>query len=753
MTGFTLPPPGEALARALWEGGEIFARLVASGPPEGWERDLGVGAIEATLTQLADAGLDVGAAACRASVARADDAALAALAARTGPGTPGGADALGRLARLGETDAVAALSHARVLRLIAGPGASLAALEPLLGARSPGRGPLVLAIECRLEAADPGGARALIARLAGDGGASPARAAELAFDAALAEAGIAALRAEQAAQAPATRAHPHALRRLIRHLRALGARDEAQALRAHLPDPGRAGAAEVRLLDAQEALAADDPDRAAALIAPDCPAEAPWRWGAALQALWLRIAAQRDVDPESVALHARGAGRVHGAHAGVMRQALICRMQVEDWSAIEAEPLPPAVPAAAARSEIDARLGRPDRALARLAALRDCLPQDARVGRARLAAAGASAAAQAGAIAAGLDLAGQPAQGLPAPVRIDLGLRMADLWLLAGRIGPARRSLEPLRSLAPDHPGLRARDGRIALVTGDAAAATAALAPLADTAEPTRTRAWMLRALEAEAAGAPGPHPARIARGLWRRQRKLAPAVSKGHHIVPRIHLYWEGSVPEPVTRAVSAWRALMPMAEVTLHDRAGAEARVGRDLGPETAAAFARLARPAQRADLLRLCLLAEAGGVWADADDLPRAGIADWLGDADAVFVIEPWFGTIANNFIATRPGHEAMLEARARVAAAIRTDPDPYAWWHTGPVPLTLAVGRTLRTEAGRGTRLLPYTDYLARIAPTLPLPHKVSDRHWRTSPARLATAVDDGARAGPPGAANP
>ncbi|MFZ9950416.1 MAG: glycosyltransferase family 32 protein [Gemmobacter sp.] len=182
---------------------------------------------------------------------------------------------------------------------------------------------------------------------------------------------------------------------------------------------------------------------------------------------------------------------------------------------------------------------------------------------------------------------------------------------------------------------------------------------------------------------------------------------------------------------------ALMPGARVVVHDRAAAGALVGRLLGKPTLRAFEALAHPAARADLFRLCLIGEEGGVWADADDLPRAPIGDWLGGVDAVVVIEQWWGTLANNFFAARPGFPPILAARDRVARAVRAGPDPYAWWQTGPVPLTRAMAPLLRGGGGdegaragaAAVRVLAYADYLARIAPTLTLPHKALGAYWR------------------------
>lgn len=761
MTPSTLPAAGETLARALWhdEDGRLRARAAEAE----WIAGMAAGALEATLGQLAQAGVDIALPAGAAASAWPEDAAINALAARHAAGSAEGAVAMARLRAIVARDPAQAPTLARVLRVGAplaedgggagergprdwGPGAALAVLTPAFAATAAGRTARLMAVECCLDRADPAEARAHLRALRADGGgALPFRAVELAFDIALAEGGIEALLAEETTLGADIERTPGALRRLIRHLRALGAVSEASALRARIPEPGKAGAADLRLLDAQEALGADEHDRALGLIAPDCPGATPWRWGAGVHAMWLRIAQPQDGAGEGAGdgleafvAHARAALRHLGGHPGVFRQATICRLIRDDWAAIEAELAAhhPGVPTAPVAAELLARVGRPDRALHMLRALHDCCHPDALTARARLAASAAAVAAQAGEIIAGqamLDTVAGRA-GLPAPLRIELGLRASDLALLGARLARAERILAPLVALGPNHPGLRARRARCAIIAGEADAAEAALAPLIDAREDGRTRRRMIEALRGGAAGQAddGPQIARIGRRLWRMQRRLEPPARKGEGVPMRVNLYWEGPVPAALDRALGAWRSVMPTADVVLHDLAAATDRVGRLLGRQTARAFERARHPAVRADLFRLCLIGEEGGIWTDADDLPRAPVDDWLEGVEAVVVIEQWWGTIANNFFAARPGFAPIIAARDRVARALRADPDPYAWWQTGPVPLTRAFAPLIGggKRASRGTiRILGYAEYLGRIAPTLPLPHKASGGHWR------------------------
>ena len=143
----------------------------------------------------------------------------------------------------------------------------------------------------------------------------------------------------------------------------------------------------------------------------------------------------------------------------------------------------------------------------------------------------------------------------------------------------------------------------------------------------------------------------------------------------------------------------------------------------PGLTALFDRQRLPATRADLFRVALMAQAGGVFADLDEYPRAGIDDWLTGARAVLVIEEGHGTLANNFLAAIPGLPLFVRLQTRIAEALEATDDPYPWWDSGPAQLTVeAVGEP-------GIRYLSQAEYDARVSTNLPFPHKVGPLHWR------------------------
>lgn len=172
---------------------------------------------------------------------------------------------------------------------------------------------------------------------------------------------------------------------------------------------------------------------------------------------------------------------------------------------------------------------------------------------------------------------------------------------------------------------------------------------------------------------------------------------------VPRlIHQYWnDRRLPDDIADMVDSWRAV-PGFEHRLHDRRAALTRLRRDFGPRWVSAFLMAGKPAEEADLLRLCLLAVEGGVYADTDDRLIGSLPSLLaGGAGLVTYAERGGGMVlGNNFLVARPRHPAIvLAARMARQALLARDKDD-TWSKTGPGLLTRAVARYLARCATGG-----------------------------------------------------
>ncbi|MCC5989467.1 MAG: hypothetical protein JJT95_17495, partial [Pararhodobacter sp.] len=535
-----------------------------------------------------------------------------------------------------------------------------------------------------------------------------------------------------------------AARRALARLRAVAGDAHAQTRRA-----------EIVL-----ALEAEDSARARALLAADTPPEdaaAPWRWPPRRHALALRaglLEAGERARPEpalaALAGQASAAARIHASDQGLAALALNCRLAAGDWAALEEEL---AHKPSGAAAHVLLRMGLPGPARAALPAATTA-PARLRhaLALARVARAEGSAPAAVALLA--------PLDAPTAPLAAELALERAEAAQAAGDPQAARALLAVPVQRFPRRPPLWLALSRAAFQQGDFAAAARAQRRLralksSQTGAPpppdlrdmlTDDALRAARSLpEGALHGPPGaiaeslaasPGLAAFALGRAMRQGAL-PALAAGGALPGRLVHYWEGPESAPVARNLAAWAALHPgwaqrvfgpdEALQWLAARDGALARL-----------FAAISLPAARADLFRLAWLAHEGGIWADTDEFPRAPVEGWLKGAGGVFVIEPGFGSVANNFIAARPGlavvERALALAVEGLEARLAAGAAPYPWWDSGPAVMTRALagavfGGAATGGAADGLRLVGPMDYAARVSTNLPLPHKRGALHWR------------------------
>jgi hypothetical protein len=437
---------------------------------------------------------------------------------------------------------------------------------------------------------------------------------------------------------------------------------------------------------------------------------------------------------QAAAAHAGGACRLHPRHAGLRALARTAAELTGDWDALS-ERLA-AEPDAAALAH-RARLGWPEPARAPC----PTAPPEAAAAAARLACElHLLAGDPAGALAA-LDAAGTPpAAGSAA----WLAEWRAEALLMQRDAAGAAAVLAPHLARHPARMGLWLQQARAAFFRGDFAAAEAALQRFralkqAQLGAPPAPDLRDRITADAAAGGAlppargPAPQGSPGLAAAWLAQPGAVPPFTPvAGAIPPRLGHYWEGPLSGPAARGAARWRALHPGLVQTLHDRAAAEAWLAAH-DPEALPAFAAQTGAAARADLFRLCWLAQGGGVWADLDEYPRAAVDGWLVGAAAVVVLEAGYGTVANNFLAARPGHPLIAAARAGALARLGLGPTADPWWDSGPAQLTQALVSHLATP---GLRVLTQADYCARVSTNLPFPHKRRADHWRPGPAAVA-----------------
>jgi len=531
----------------------------------------------------------------------------------------------------------------------------------------------------------------------------------------------------------------------------------ARALLAAAQTHHGADAPEIRAAAILLALEGEAPETALRLLEPAL-APAPWRWTQRQHVQWLRatlgrarhVSAPQD-DWARAHRHAEAALRLHPRNSALHWLWLSARALCDDWTVLERDLL--AMPGAAPAPMLN-RLGLHGAAQARQ---EDELAEFTGVNpRARRLLALAETHLLQGALEAAetaLDAAGHLAP--PAPTRADLALLRAEIALWRQCPERAEALLRPLEHSFPRRMGLWLSLARAAFLRGDFARAEAALARFRQlktdqTGTPPATDLRDLITADALAASAALPRglmtkplqsvleqvgaiPIAASPGLsaclLARARPAFVPLADAPPIARRIALYWEGPPSSAVARTLMAWQRLHPGYTVTLYGPAEAEAwlsRHHRALVP----LFTRQSLPATRADLFRIALLYTEGGLYADVDEYPSAAVDDWLEGANAVFCVECGHGTIANNFLAARPGLTLFARLLARVQGLLESTDNPYPWWHSGPAPLTATLFEALHgAQPTPGIRLLDQASYCQRISTNLPFPHKRSALHWR------------------------
>lgn len=207
-------------------------------------------------------------------------------------------------------------------------------------------------------------------------------------------------------------------------------------------------------------------------------------------------------------------------------------------------------------------------------------------------------------------------------------------------------------------------------------------------------------------------------------------------HPIPKvIYQYWDRApLPGAVEDLSQSWQSAPGYRHVLLN-KISAIKLLNDEFGPRWLKAFRMAKRPAEEADLLRLCLLAKFGGVWADADDMLMGDLDGLLaGVGDLALFREPISGVIANNFMAARPRHPAMIYAAQSARDEILSRSNETIWAKTGPGMMARAVAHHIARQTGDA----PVADLQMRdqrvlrrvVAVHNPLTHKSTDRHWTT-----------------------
>ncbi len=215
--------------------------------------------------------------------------------------------------------------------------------------------------------------------------------------------------------------------------------------------------------------------------------------------------------------------------------------------------------------------------------------------------------------------------------------------------------------------------------------------------------------------------------------------------IPKRIVQYWnETAIPEEIAAVMANWERL-PGYHYTRHDRRSAIGYLAERFGKQVVRAFSLANHPTEESDFLRLCVLWDEGGIYADADDMVVGDLDALLARGGGAILFQEQFGAIANNVICARPGHPLIKTALNMACAALIARANDGTWTKTGPGLLTRAaavyVTRTPEAEARRDLLIVPQYQLHRHVHPHLKLSYKATPRYWNAADGAVPTLIRD------------
>ena len=208
------------------------------------------------------------------------------------------------------------------------------------------------------------------------------------------------------------------------------------------------------------------------------------------------------------------------------------------------------------------------------------------------------------------------------------------------------------------------------------------------------------------------------------RGRAGMPQDGRGFH---RIATFWDKSeVPLDLVTPMQDW------AELTQNWRCFSDAHATRFIqrvaGSDAARAYAGLWHPAVKSDIFRLYWLFDGGGLYVDADSVPRGGVRDFLDKAEgalwALSMTRLPHAVSLNGFLAAPRGLGLVAELIERVQRNLRDHPEGPIFWLSGPGALTMHLW-----ETDARVNLVPQGIYKEQLFQQVDAEYKHTPANWR------------------------
>ncbi|WP_062221451.1 tetratricopeptide repeat protein [Aureimonas sp. D3] len=198
-----------------------------------------------------------------------------------------------------------------------------------------------------------------------------------------------------------------------------------------------------------------------------------------------------------------------------------------------------------------------------------------------------------------------------------------------------------------------------------------------------------------------------------------------------RLHQFWDdGDPPDDVKAYGDTWRSINESFRYRLWSGGEAEAFLSDHGFADALSAFRRAREPAMKADLFRLALLLDEGGIYVDADDRCLRPIAPLLSGPAGFVAYQEDLGSLGNNWIAAVPGHPLLALALDLACRAVNRGDGDILWLSTGPGLLSRAAAHLMASRPAEVSDLRVVSRHtLSRFAAIHCLTaYKSTERHW-------------------------
>ena len=253
-------------------------------------------------------------------------------------------------------------------------------------------------------------------------------------------------------------------------------------------------------------------------------------------------------------------------------------------------------------------------------------------------------------------------------------------------------------------------------------------------------REWMLSTPESVPAGGFLVSAFYAARGEGRE----VPSVAATARRLRMVHFWNSVDVPSDVRGTIDSWQRHHPQLDASLFNTQTAADFINERYGSERGRAFAECRHPAMQADVFRIAFLGEAGGLYADADELCLAPMDAVLAQAANAEIAAIRSGEtpnfLHNYFMGSRAGsptfRRALIMATDAIMLAAQQQRSIDIWHSTGPGLVTRAAGLTLaerfETMDAAEIALVPMQQYRAFTRVHHELAYKQQpSTNWRLS----------------------